>query len=296
MLDDSAFFRDVTLRLCGSLEIEEGLRACVEYLADQMPAESLYLQWYEEALGALHFVARATAEQGEAMDLLVPLDPGARAALAALGSGPRDEVPPVLVVNLPQEEPVTRCLLDALALPPSSVMSVPLVVGGQPVGALVLIAGGQRCFTEEQARLYATLREPFFVAMSNTLEHREVLRLRDRLAEDNRYLQRELLRISGDENIGADLGLRRAMRQLRRVAPTESPAPPRFEGVGASALGPAALDLDTAVAQHITRVLELSGGKIHGPGGAGELLGVNPNTLRYKMRKLGLKFRKDRTR
>ncbi len=36
----------------------------------------------------------------------------------------------------------------------------------------------------------------------------------------------------------------------------------------------------------------LTGGKIHGPGGAGELLGINPNTLRYKMRKLGIPFRK----
>ncbi len=36
------------------------------------------------------------------------------------------------------------------------------------------------------------------------------------------------------------------------------------------------------------------GGKIHGPGGAGELLAINPNTLRYKMKKLGIPFRKNR--
>jgi len=53
-------------------------------------------------------------------------------------------------------------------------------------------------------------------------------------------------------------------------------------------------DLDTVTARHIQRVLEMTGGKIHGPGGAGELLGVNPNTLRYKMKKLGIPFRKNR--
>jgi len=37
----------------------------------------------------------------------------------------------------------------------------------------------------------------------------------------------------------------------------------------------------------------MTGGKIHGPGGAGELLGMNPNTLRYRMRKLGNPFRKN---
>ena len=53
------------------------------------------------------------------------------------------------------------------------------------------------------------------------------------------------------------------------------------------------LDLDAVMAAHIRRVLGMTGGKIHGPGGAGELLGVNPNTLRHRMRKLGIPFRKD---
>jgi transcriptional regulator with GAF, ATPase, and Fis domain len=54
------------------------------------------------------------------------------------------------------------------------------------------------------------------------------------------------------------------------------------------------LDLDAVVEAHIRKVLGKTGGKIHGPGGAGELLGVNPNTLRYRMRKLGIPFRKNR--
>ena len=57
-----------------------------------------------------------------------------------------------------------------------------------------------------------------------------------------------------------------------------------------------ALELDTVTANHIQKVLRIAGGKIHGPGGAGELLGVNPNTLRYRMKKLGIPFRKDQGR
>ncbi len=64
--------------------------------------------------------------------------------------------------------------------------------------------------------------------------------------------------------------------------------------VAAPAAGEQALDLDGVIASHIRRVLEMAGGKIHGPGGAGERLGVNPNTLRYRMRKLGIPFRKQR--
>jgi transcriptional regulator with GAF, ATPase, and Fis domain len=43
---------------------------------------------------------------------------------------------------------------------------------------------------------------------------------------------------------------------------------------------------------HITRALEKAGGKIHGANGAAELLGVNPSTLRSRMKKLGINFGK----
>ena len=133
------------------------------------------------------------------------------------------ELPPVLVINNPQEEPVTRGLLSALGEPSSSAMSLPLIIGNEVAGALALIAEGDHRFTEDHARLYATLKEPFFVAMANTMEHEEVVRLKNRLAEDNQYLNRELLRVLGDEIVGADFGLRYVMKQVRHVAPTESP-------------------------------------------------------------------------
>jgi transcriptional regulator with GAF, ATPase, and Fis domain len=80
--------------------------------------------------------------------------------------------------------------------------------------------------------------------------------------------------------------------------------PLRFDGLGSagrsvpsdepSIAGGDGLRLDGVVSSHIRRVLDLAGGKIHGPGGAGELLGVNPNTLRSKMRRLGIPFGKRR--
>ncbi|MBI4695308.1 MAG: hypothetical protein HY749_14920 [Gammaproteobacteria bacterium] len=39
---------------------------------------------------------------------------------------------------------------------------------------------------------------------------------------------------------------------------------------------------------HIRAALERSGGRIEGSLGAARLLGINPNTLRSRMRKLGL--------
>jgi transcriptional regulator with GAF, ATPase, and Fis domain len=46
--------------------------------------------------------------------------------------------------------------------------------------------------------------------------------------------------------------------------------------------------LDDATRAHIERALSLTSGRIEGRGGAADLLGLNPHTLRGKMRKLGL--------
>jgi|WetSurMetagenome_2_1015567.scaffolds.fasta_scaffold91378_2 formate hydrogenlyase transcriptional activator len=45
--------------------------------------------------------------------------------------------------------------------------------------------------------------------------------------------------------------------------------------------------------RHILRVLDKTKWKIWGPGGAAILLGLNPSTLRGRMRKLGIPFRRD---
>jgi formate hydrogenlyase transcriptional activator len=47
--------------------------------------------------------------------------------------------------------------------------------------------------------------------------------------------------------------------------------------------------LEEAERTHIRRALEASGGTIHGSRGAAVLLGINPNTLRSRMEKLGLR-------
>ena len=48
------------------------------------------------------------------------------------------------------------------------------------------------------------------------------------------------------------------------------------------------LTLDEAMSRQIRQALQRCNGKVSGPGGAAQLLGINPNTLRSRMRKLGI--------
>lgn len=90
---------------------------------------------------------------------------------------------------------------------------------------------------------------------------------------------------------------RTAASDMNSNVGVETVAPVECGDSAPAALGPDRLTdaigempLDAVISAHIRRVLERAGGKIHGPGGAGELLGVNPNTLRSKMRKFGIPF------
>ncbi|MDT3295517.1 sigma 54-interacting transcriptional regulator [Shewanella sp. SP2S2-6] len=46
--------------------------------------------------------------------------------------------------------------------------------------------------------------------------------------------------------------------------------------------------LDVMTRKYISHALRITGGKLYGPGGAAELLDINANTLRSKMKKLGI--------
>jgi DNA-binding NtrC family response regulator len=54
------------------------------------------------------------------------------------------------------------------------------------------------------------------------------------------------------------------------------------------------LKLDEVMSNHIRRVLGMTKGKVHGSGGAAELLGINPSTLRNRMNQLGIPYGRKR--
>jgi len=94
---------------------------------------------------------------------------------------------------------------------------------GKNLATLVLATTGNQRFSENHAKLVLLLKEPLIIAMSNTLRHREVLQLKNVIADDNKYLHSELRRIYGDEIIGFHLGLKDVMEKVRQVAALDSP-------------------------------------------------------------------------
>ncbi|HEU0014067.1 MAG TPA: sigma 54-interacting transcriptional regulator [Longimicrobium sp.] len=80
--------------------------------------------------------------------------------------------------------------------------------------------------------------------------------------------------------------------ELAAALGVSPPPPPQTEAYAlpAPAPSPGIAPLDAATAQHIERALAASHGRVEGPFGAAAMLGVNPHTLRARMRKLGINW------
>jgi transcriptional regulator with GAF, ATPase, and Fis domain len=218
-VDGQDFFRGATMRICGSLEIETAMQRSIQFIKDFIPVDVMFLHLYERDLGAVRTIAMATASEGRKLDQITPMAGEARNRM-------EEEHSHVQIYNEPELEPHSNALHQHLSKTDSqiSALVLHLDVEGKRLGALSMIAKGKDRFSEEHTRLVKLLNEPFAIALSNTLKHQEVLRLKDILADNNRYLHRELLHLSGDEIVDADFGLKKVMEMVRQVAPLNSPA------------------------------------------------------------------------
>jgi transcriptional regulator with GAF, ATPase, and Fis domain len=216
-MDEKEFFREATLRICGSLEIEKALWQSLIYIREFMPAGQMSFHVYHRDLGIVETVAHATPDAGEAMSLRSPLSPKARRQVDAQRSIR------VRVIDRLGDDPVTSPVAGRLGARDLSGVVMDLVLERKMLGVFSVFNNGREKFNAHHVRLLSLLNEPCAVALTNSMRYRELMTLRDLLADDNRYLQDELRRLSGEDVVGADFGLKEVMELVRQVAPLDSP-------------------------------------------------------------------------
>jgi transcriptional regulator with GAF, ATPase, and Fis domain len=212
------FFREATLRICSSLHIEQWLFESLVYIRRFVPADAAYLTRYRAGEGVQTALARATSAGAEPLGITVSVPEKVRAHFA------RRRGPDIYVAErardlLPSLPWIERGLLDANA----ALISVRLAVSGSTIGAVILTGEEPGAFGNEHADLLAMLREPFAIALSNSIRYLELLQLKESVSEDNRFLRAELRQAGTVEVVGEDFGLKRVMEMVRHVAPLSSP-------------------------------------------------------------------------
>ena len=217
-IDEKEFFRQFTLRICCSLEIEKALWQCFLYVRDLFPAEELILTVYDPSTTLVEVVATADKDGGRIRSLKTPVPPSARQQMEDLS-----RYPPVRIIDDMQQDDIAGPIAVARGLEPSALMLSRLVIEKALVGWLAVRTSKGQIYTQEHAMLWGMVNEPSAIALTNSQRFREVLTLKDSLIDENRYLQEELRRTTGEEIVGADFGLKEVMHRARLVAPLTSP-------------------------------------------------------------------------
>ena len=216
-VDKKDFFRNATLKICGSLDIEKALWHFLLYIENFMPASHVSLHLYDQNTGIAEIIAHATHQNYRALSVKLPLPEEGRKQVEAQRS--------IRIRRL------TKAGDDAVAALPSkhlgcqdlAALIMDLVIEKEFLGVVAVHGDPGRHFNPEHGRLLSLLNEPFSIALANNIRFRELQKFQSILVDNNRYLQDELRRISGEVVVGAEFGLREVMDMVRQVAPLDSP-------------------------------------------------------------------------
>ena len=214
--DDLTFFHEGTLRICGTLDMEEMLVNCFHFLKKYIPIEWIDMSVYDAQIGGIRILARAPK-----ISIAAPV--GEPILLSAEA---RDHIESTtgkaILLGSADQDAASREVTAALGIREISAIALSLAVKGERLGVVSVGARQKNRFTTKHKRILQLLYDPFAIAMSNHLRYREVLRLKEVPSDDNRYLHRELHRMSGDEIVGENFGLRPVMEMVRQVATLDS--------------------------------------------------------------------------
>jgi len=216
-------FREVTLRITSSLEIAEALKATFDYLLPLIPMDGMGLYYFDSEQMGVYAVAEVHRDEGvRTFDESTPLSKVDETFRIRLEQK-LTESGIVEIYNRPEDKDLDLKLKCLEYLDDCSQIALQLLINQEFLGALIIYAEGDDRFTQEHAAIIEHVKDPIALAMSNARRYGETVRLKNMLVDDNRAMYREIERLSGNQVIGAEFGLKHIMDAVRQVAPTNSP-------------------------------------------------------------------------
>ncbi len=104
-----------------------------------------------------------------------------------------------------------------------SLYRFPLTSHGRVLGVLTLATSREQAFGEDDMAFLGQVANQVAIAVENALAYGQIEELKDKLAQEKIYLEDEIRsELNFEEIIGTSEGLRRVLRQVETVAPTDS--------------------------------------------------------------------------
>ena len=100
---------------------------------------------------------------------------------------------------------------------------IPLVSRGRALGDLMVVRSTEGTFTAEDVDFLSQAAGQIAIAIENALAYREISELKDKLAQEKLYLEEEIRsEMNFAEIVGKSSALRKVLKQVETVAPTDS--------------------------------------------------------------------------
>jgi len=210
------FFREVTVRICSSLQIKTALENVFEYLKNYIPLDDLILSIRDVNLSAIRMISNVSTGMIEPFDEIIPVPKELWARVMSW-----NKRGPVIINSQEDRGEIQRSLFALLEKKyvPCSEINLPIWIEDENLGFLLLRVQGEDRYSYYHSKLMESVSEPIAIALANALAHEKLLHYRDILIDDNRFLKNELHPLMDDEIIGGNSGLRNVLEMVRQVAP-----------------------------------------------------------------------------
>lgn len=214
----SRLLLDVNNAVISKLDLRELFAAITACLHRVMQFAYISLALYDRLNNQLRIHA-LDFPQGRGLmheDILVPLET-APSGMAFTSQEP------VLLRSIDTERFPSEVARLLIAEGIKSTCSIPLTSHGQALGTLSVGSLREAAFNEDDAQVLTQVTNQIAIAVENALAYREIAELKDKLSEEKLYLQDEILtEYNFEEIIGESQALKRILKQVETVAPTDS--------------------------------------------------------------------------
>jgi len=228
--DESIFFREATLNIFSSLDIDTAFENTRKFLKQFMPIDGLTLTAFDTQRNIHWVLAAKRPEEWPCLQERIAF-PSILHNWIKKEYHKRKKL--VMINDISKESFIERQLLRFMAPSDSSLLNMDLKLDGFFLGMLIVQAEGKHQYSEEHLHLLSLLRDPFTVAISNALKHQEIVRLKEMLEEENGYSSGQTISSSDSVIVGANFGLSSVTQQVHEVSGVNCPILLRGEtGVG----------------------------------------------------------------
>lgn len=213
------------MKICSSLDLDKALLSCYEFLSEILPLNFVNLTiWnknlkYPEVISSVEegMIETDLSNSGY-FHLRMPEE------LRFYLKESWEKSGYVRMINYWDQDDYSRAMKQLVLTEHNlSIISLPLQLENSTIGLFTISAIGKNRYTNDHASFISVLNEPFSIALSNDLRHRELIHLKEKVEEDNQYLRKELENVAGDRIIGAESGLLKVMKMVDQVSPMNCP-------------------------------------------------------------------------